>query len=273
MFRLLLCAALSTIPLGAQAHEFWISPDAYVVGPDDLVTAALRNGEGFVGSSFSYIPGRTARFDMVVDGEARPVPARIGDNPAFAVAEFPEGLLTIVHETTDSTLTYTPRDGRSGWERFVTFTEHKAMEGAPEEHLARGLPREGVTERYRRFVKALIAVGDGEGADAPAGLRTEIVAEANPYTDDLSDGLPVRVLLEGEPRADAQVELFERAPDGTVAITTHRTDGGGRAVLPVRAGHEYLADAVALLPLDPDENAGAQWQTLWAALTFAVPEA
>ena len=273
MFRPLLSAALCIAPAWAQAHEFWISPDDYVVEADGIVTAALRNGEDFAGSSLSYIPNRAARFDMVVDGATAPVPARLGDNPAFSVEGLPEGLMVIVHETTDSTITYRPKGGRTGWERFVAFTEHKAMDGAPEDHVARGLPQEGVTERYRRFAKALVAVGGGAGADAPVGLRTEIVAEANPYTDDLSDGLPVTVLFEGEPRANAQVELFERAADGTVAVTTHVTDDAGRAALPVRAGHEYLADAVTLLPLDPETNEGAQWQTLWAALTFAVPEA
>ncbi|MGR3640587.1 MAG: DUF4198 domain-containing protein, partial [Alterinioella nitratireducens] len=60
---------------------------------------------------------------------------------------------------------------------------------------------------------------------------------ANPYTDDLSDGFPVLVLLEGEPRADVQVELFDRDPDGEVTVTLHRTDAEGRAVLPVEPGH------------------------------------
>ena len=239
--------------------------------PGDRVTARFRNGEEMAGSTLSYIPGRSERFDMVVGGEIRAVPARLGDEPAFAVDGLPEGLLAIVHETVPQTLTYRPRGGRTGWERFVGFAEHKAMDGAIEAHRARGLPEEGVVERYRRYAKALVAVGSGEGSDAPVGLRTEIVAEANPYTADLSDGLPVRVLLDGQPRADAQIELFARAPDGTVAITTQRTDGDGRAVLAVAPGHEYLADAVALEPLDPEAEDGVMWQTLWAALTFAVP--
>ena len=265
-------AALCIAAAGAQAHEFWIEPEAYQVDPGMPANAAFRVGEEFSGSSFSYIPGRSTRFDMVVGGAVRPVPARMGDNPAFAVGDLPDGLLVIVHETGDAILTYAPKDGRTGWERFVRFTEHKAMDGAIEAHRVRGLPEEGVRERYRRFAKALVAVGDGAGSDRAVGLRTEIVAEANPYTDDLSGGLPVRVLLDGAPRGDAQVELFEKAPDGRVEITLHRTDAAGRAVLPVRPGHAYLADAVALVPVDPAEaDDDAMWWSLWAALTFAVP--
>ena len=261
------------LALQAQAHEFWISPDAYQVAPGETVTARFRNGEELVGSTLSFIPGRSVRFDVVVGGEARKVMARIGNDPAFEVADLPEGLAIIVHETTDGVVTYTAQDGRSGWERFVAFTEHKAMDGVPEAHLARGLSQEGITERYRRFAKALVAVGNGAGSALEVGLRTEIVAEANPYADDLSGGLPVRVLFEGSPRVGAQVELFERAlgdPEGAVSITTYTTDADGRAVLPVRVGHEYLADSVAMLPV---EAGGATWQSLWAALTFAVPGA
>jgi hypothetical protein len=39
--------------------------------------------------------------------------------------------------------------------------------------------------------------------------------------------------------------------------------------IPVKSGHEYLLDAVVLRAADPDD--GAVWETLWAALTFAVP--
>ena len=117
-----------------------------------------------------------------------------------------------------------------------------------------------------------IAVGDGAGADREAGLETEIVALANPYTDDLSDGLPVRVLYQGAPRADAQVELFAKSPEGEVEITLLRTDAEGVALLPVTPGQVYLADAVVVRPLEPVAEDDPVWESLWASLTFKVPE-
>ena len=266
---LVFAAALCIAAAQVQAHEFWIAPERFEVPEGEPVAASFRNGEKLRGSSLSFLPNRSERFDMVVRGETRPVPARIGDDPAFAVADLPEGLVVIVHETAPRRLTYADKDGRTGWERFVAFTGHKAMRGVLEAHRERGLAEEGVTERYRRFAKALVAVGDGAGADAPTGMLTEIVAEANPYADDLSAGLPVRVLMDGAPRADAQVELFEEDAEGVVSITKHRTDAEGRAVLPVKPGHSYLADAVAMRAAEGD----AQWESLWAALTFAVPGA
>ncbi len=75
------------------------------------------------------------------------------------------------------------------------------------------------------------------------------------------------------PRADAQVELFDKAPDGAVRLTLHRTDPQGRVALPVEPGHTYMVNAVALRA--PDQRHArhrAVWETLWANLTFAVPE-
>ena len=74
-------------------------------------------------------------------------------------------------------------------------------------------------------------------------------------------------------RANAQVELFEKAADGTVVVTLHKADADGIALLPVRSGYEYMADAVVMrVPSDAlASEYGAVWETLWANLTFAVP--
>jgi len=140
-----------------------------------------------------------------------------------------------------------------------------------DQHKSRGLPDTGFKEAYSRYGKSLIAVGDGAGADQNVGLLTEIVALANPYTDDLTDGLPVQVLYEGKPRANVQVELFDRAPDGEVAVTLHRTDNTGVAVIPVAPGHEYLVDSVVMRAVGPADDKGHVWESLWASLTFKVP--
>lgn len=250
-----------------QAHEFWIDAEDYTVAPGAPVTASFRNGENFVGGALSYIPGRTARFDMISGDAVSEVPARMGDNPAVALDSASEGLLILVHETTDRIVTYRE------WARFLRFVEHKAFEGVPDAHRARGLPEDTFRESYRRYAKALIAIGDGAGADRPVGLKTEIVAEANPYTDDLSGGMPVWVLLDGAPKAGAQVEMFDRGPDGEVEVTRHVADETGRVVLPVAPGHDYLLDSVAIEPLEPAADGDPVWKTHWAALTFAVPEA
>ena len=65
------------------------------------------------------------------------------------------------------------------------------------------------------------------------GMETEFVALSNPYAADFDGTMQVQLLLSGAPRADAQVEVLHRAPDGSVDVTLHRTDDQGQAAIPV----------------------------------------
>lgn len=266
--RLSLLAAAALTCLGAvsaAAHEFWISPVEYQVPADGTITADIRVGEAFSGAAYAYIPQNFRRFDLVQGDSVVPVQGRIGDRPALNMAAPGDGLWVAVHQTSDIVLRYRERD------LFVGFVTHKDFEWVLAEHAARGLPDTGFGEQYSRYAKALVAVGDGRGADREVGLLTEIVALANPYTDDLSAGLPVKVLYRGAPRADVQVEVFARDAQGEVTVTLLRTDAAGEAVVPVAAGTEYLVDSVVMRPMDPVAPDDPVWESLWAALTFRVP--
>ncbi|MGB7244425.1 MAG: DUF4198 domain-containing protein [Sulfitobacter sp.] len=266
--RLLLISALVLHSGAAFAHEFWIEPNAYNVKSGDAVKGDLRNGQEFDGISLAYFDNRFTRFDVVNGDDVVPVEGRLGDNPALSAVAGADGLMIVVHETMPSTITY------KTWEKFATFAKHKDFAKAQEDHTTAGWPTSDFKERYTRHAKALIGVGSGEGADRALGLETEFVAMTNPYADGFDGQMRVSLLYQGSARMDAQVEVFERAPDDTVAITMARTDVHGEAVIAVKPGHTYLFDAVVLRPApDSGETENSPlWETLWAALTFAVPD-
>lgn len=260
-------ACLAALPV--SAHEFWIEPLDYTVEADAKVIGDLVNGEAFEGVKLSYLPRRVARFDLLHADTLRPLDPRIGDVPGLQVAPLGDGLHVYAYQSTLSTVTY------DDWASFQRFADHKDFPDMRARHRARDLPESDFAELYSRFAKTLVAVGSGAGTDRRIGLETEIVALENPYTDaTLGDGLSVQVFYQGQPRMDAQIELFEKAADGTVTITLHRTDSNGIAALPVQPGHSYLVDAVVLREPDPGLAArtDAVWETLWASLTFAVPD-
>lgn len=258
---------ISSTATGAIAHEFWVSPQRYSVAQSDTIFADFRVGQNFKAPSYAYIPQQSTRFEIVLGDQVIPAESRIGDRPALAQRIEGKGLAVIVHETTDAKLTYTE------WDKFTGFVEHKDFAGALEKHAERGLPQTGFKETYRRYVKSLVAIGDGQGSDRNMGLRIEVIALANPYTDDLSGGFPVQIMLDGAPRTDAQIEVFARAPDDTVTSTFYRTDDQGQATFPVQPGTEYLVDSVALEPREPkDFNKDPVWHSDWASLTFKTPE-
>lgn len=262
----LLLSLLFALP--AFAHEYWLEPKNYVVSVDGILTAGLFNGEKFVGFEFTYLPQGFRRFEMALGDQVVPVQGRMGDRPALSVTSFGDGLHVVTYESAGDILTY------KDMELFTKFVVHKDFRTALARHAERGLPNADFKEFYTRHAKTLIAVGKGAGQDKAYGLETEIVALKNPYTDDVSQGMPVRVVYKGVPRADTQVELFQKDAAGVVTITLHRTNAGGEATLPVTKGHSYLVDAVVLREPEAGSTAatkGAVWESLWAALTFAVP--
>jgi len=249
------------------AHEFWIDSKKYQVENGENIAAYTKNGQNFKGVDLAYFTKRAARFESVTSGgKPEPVGARLGDSPVFDRPISKEGLFTLIYQTNPEKLTY------SEWAKFQKFADHKAFPDVLSKHRARGLSETGFKETYTRFAKGLFSVGSGTGSDAQRGLELEIVALKNPYTDELNGVLPVKVFYREMPRINAQVEIFERAADKTVEITTVQTDENGVAEIPVKSGFTYLLDNVLLR--EPSEarakETGAVWETLWAALTFEV---
>ncbi len=266
-FRAILASfVVLAAPIQGVAHEFWIEPRTYQVETGETMTATLRNGQRFAGVTIPWLDGRQKMFDWVLGDIREPFSGRAGDIPTVTLTPNRPGLLVLAAEMLPQTLTY------DEWELFQRFSEHKDLNGVAR-HQARGLPSEGFSEIFTRHVKALVAVGDGAGSDRKLGLEHEFIALTNPYTDP-GPNMRVQLFYLGEPNADQQVEIFDRAEDREVSVTTTRTDAQGIAQFPVLRGHVYLLDAVVLREPSSDVTArtGAVWETLWAAMTFAVPE-
>lgn len=251
----------------AQGHEFWIDPVKFFVAAGEPIRADLRVGENYKGAASPYIPSRFRLFELAQGDRRVPVNGTMGDRPAVKHPAR-DGLTVILHETTDSTLNY------AEFAKFEKFVTHKDADWVLEQHRARGLPESDFNELYSRYAKSLVSVGSAEGADREYGLLTELVALNNPYTDDLSKGLSVRVLYQGQPRQGAQVEVFERAPGGAVRVFTVQANASGVARVPVKAGNRYMLDSVVLREPSAEvaEKRRVVWESLWANLTFEVPK-
>ena len=265
MRKLAFIFGLLATPLGA--HELWVEPEAYVIEPNVNITANIVNGQEFEGTRLPFVPRRFTYFVNFSGSTGTKVDSRLGDNPAMSQPAIAEGLNVIAYQAKIAEITY------ETWEKFQRFLDHKDLGDQRAIHEERGFPTEGFKEIYSRYSKSLVAVGNAAGADRQLGLLTEIVALTNPYVDDMADGMRVQLFYQTQPRADEQIEVFEKANDDTVTIFTLRTDADGIATIPVKADHEYMLDAVLLR--EPSEaiaaDTGAAWETLWANMTFMVP--
>ena len=271
---LLAGASLLAAPLAA--HEYWLDPLDATPDAGGRLFANVRNGQDFAGTSLPYDPARMARLELVGADGARAVAARLGDFPAVQTDVGEAGVHVLLLDTHGKALVY------DDLARFTEFLAYHGLEGRLAEHARRGLPERGIREIYFRHAKALVRAGgpgggapDGDGAGAsgpyaPRGQPFELVPLEDPWA---SGTLSLALLSDGEPFPGAQVELFERTPDGAVTRTLARSDAAGRVRLDVSRPGEYLVNAVRLTEpgAEAREAAGdapAHWESRWASLTF-----
>lgn len=251
---------------GAQAHEFWIQPHEYRIGQGDALVADVRVGVDFRGNPQAYTPQNYIHFNTSNAGGTQPVEGRVGDMPAVNITPTQSGLQVVSLFSTTSRLT---------WDDFQKFEAFVALHGMPwvlEEHAARGLPETGFREAYTRFVKTLVAVGEGAGRDHYTGMFFELVAAANPYTDDVSGGMPITVMFKGVPLAGKQVDLFYRNAAGELSRLSVITGRNGRAVVPNLGAGEYMVNAVHMIaPFEADiARTKIVWHSLWGSITYRI---
>jgi uncharacterized GH25 family protein len=257
----LLLGALASPAL--QAHNFWIEPTAFTPAPGQRVALRLRVGQELQGAPVPRDSSLMKRFVTVgPNGAEAAVPGVPNTEPAgFTVFQAP-GLHTVVYES-----------GRSAVEleatKFETYLKEEGLEAISARRARQGKTAAPAREVFSRSAKALVAVADGSGPgfDRVLGLRLELVAEKNPYALAGGGDLPVRLLYEGKPLAGALVMALQRGRPGAVAAV--RSDSKGRATLKLDRPGLWLIKAVHMIPAPAD--AGADWESFWASLTFAVP--
>jgi uncharacterized GH25 family protein len=266
MTRIFITLAAILAALPAWAHEFWIEPVTYRVAPGETIEARTFNGEHFGGIEYGYSKAGYQQSGVVAGADARPIPGENGDKPAISTLPAGEGLNVLFHASAVSTLTY-PTMGK-----FEHFIKGKRLDWVLEVHKERRLPDEDIREAYFRFVKALVAVGDGAGSDRLIGMPYELLALDNPYTD--AGDIRFRVYLNKQPvGAGVPVFVFHKtgergAEPEKIELTT---DAAGEVTVPRMPG-DFMVNAVHIT--EPSEKLArstrADWVTLWAASNYRI---
>jgi len=264
MRRFLICATL-LLAGPAQAHDFWIQPQAFHVAAGGEAPLTLQVGDG-PDRSRSAIPlRRVTRFEVVQpDGAVRDAKTdlTLGGPEADGTVRLAGGGVHVLVLATDA--------GGKSRLPAVKFNAYLADEGlapAIEARAKAGRTGHDGDERYGRAAKALVLVGEGDGSAAlrPVGLPLEITPLANPYARPGS--LPVRVTYHGKALAGALVKLTDMARD-TETFAQARTDAAGEAVFPMPAKGEWRLAVVWTRPLGPDDD--ADFETTFSSLTFGL---
>lgn len=246
----------------ASGHEFWVEPSTFVLERDSRIGVRLCVGDGFEGWSLARNTQRIEKFVVAGPSGEQPIVGLDGSDPA-GIARF----------TTPGGYVIAYRSNRAFTElpavEFEEYLRDKGLEKIVALRKQRGASDGKVREVYSRHSKALINVGDpGDSVvDRAMGLSLELVAEPELRRAD-ADGLrSFQLLHDGKPLAGALVSATRPGTtDGDLQV---RTGADGRASFRLRAPGMWRVAAVHLI--EPPRDVAADWESLWASLTFELP--
>ena len=253
----------------AFAHDLWLVPARFSVAPGARVTVALNTGDTFPASEGAVRPERVERASVVTAAGTTLVTSfrAEGKSTVADVTAPRDGGGMVVEVVLAPVATRQPRAS------FDEFVRHEGLDEVAAA-LARQPSRRAEERRtYAKYAKTLLRVGGGAGAAAlyarPLGHRLEIVPEADPQSLGRGEPLPVRLLFDGRPLANAR--LVVGSTDAATAtqskMTGVRTDGAGRARLKtVSPGGAHYVHALHMIP--SSGGADVEWESFWATLTF-----
>jgi uncharacterized GH25 family protein len=244
------------------AHDLWIEPSAFMPAPGTRLAVRLFIGQLFRGDVFPRDPRYLVRFAVIGSGGETPIPGVPDTDPAgFLVAGRP-GLYELVYTSSHAAVELDA----------AKFEKYLAEEGLEKISALRARSGRGAAqakEIYSRCAKSLIVVGEdaGSGHDRVLGLTLELIPEQNPYTLASGQDLPVRLLYRGQPLAGAKIAAVPK--DQPARQVAARTDAQGRVRLRLSGAGVWLVKAVHMVAAPP--GSGADWESFWASLTFALP--
>jgi uncharacterized GH25 family protein len=244
----------------ALSHDFWIEPSSFRPAVGSQLAVSLRVGQNFRGDPVPRGP-LLARFVLASAAGEVPIPGLPGTDPAGFVRVSSPGYLVIGYRSNRSPITLEA-------EKFEKYLAEEGLDEPLKLRAARGERGKPGNEVYSRCAKSLVAA-DGEagaGFDRVLGLTLELVAETNPSK--LSDStMTVRLLYEGHPLPGALVKAI--ALEDSDRALEARSGRDGRVSFRLTRGGVWLVKSVHMVAAPPET--GADWESLWASLTFEVP--
>jgi uncharacterized GH25 family protein len=246
--RIAFCVALLVFAATLRAHDFWIEPSTFVPVAGATVAVRLRSGENLEGRPAVRASKWIERFVVRQDGRDQPIDGIEGSDPA--------GWL-IASGTTPAVIAYRSRPTMItlAAARFTTYLREHGLERIIELRAKRGDTTKPGRELFSRCAKAQLRGVVRE----PVGLRYEIVAEAQSAT-----AFRGRVLFEGKPLAGALV--VAQSKRNLAAPLSVRSDANGAFSFTLDQRGLWLIKSVHMV--EAPAKSGADWESLWASLTF-----
>jgi Domain of unknown function (DUF4198) len=261
--RIFVAALLLLITSTVFAHDLFLVAHPFRMEKPGSIQMAMNLAEAFPGEEQPWRKTKTLRFWLVGPGESHELTAEEGKNPTVNLSR--KGTYMVAWNGSASYIEipateFNPYVESQGYRDVIAFRKHRGQENAPGK------------EKYTRFLKAIVQVGDQltEQYAQTLDQQFEMVPLQNPYLLTPGSTLSVRVLFNRTPIAGIRVMATYDTYSKEHDVYAHRaeTDANGIAKLPISAKGVWMIRANHMLPLEEDPK--ADWQSFWANFTFEV---
>ena len=269
------------IVTAVSAHTLFLKLDSFFLEPNSTGMVALFNGN-FDRSENAIARGRMLDVSVVSSGGVvHPPESAWRDSAVFHWSPDSVDTAMLSFETGDPGtyligVSTAARMIDMNAEEFNEYLVHDGIVDAIEQREAAGKTNDEVTERYSKYVKALVQVGDARSGEwaHELGYPVEFMPLRNPYELGVGDELRVRFLRAGEPVANQLVYANYEGHQGRDAGGEHveavitRTNADGVATIPLSGTGRWYLRTIHMVetPSEPDID----YESNWATLTFEV---
>jgi hypothetical protein len=267
MLRTLVALTALAWALSAHAHEFWITPDRFLLPAPGSAILSLSVGQEFTGERVGFSRPLLAQFQHIREGARMDLRERV---PSDAVApswriDFARPGTHLVAITTEPSEIVLPA------EKFNDYLRAEGLAAVLRERARSGRSETPGRERYRRNIKTLVQVGARGDATfaARTGQRLEIMPRSDPARAHSGKPLAFTLLFDARPLPQALVKFWHRSGD-RVQVLSATTDRNGQVAFTPSEPGTWMASVVHMIPVT--DSPAHDWDSFWGNLTFAVPQ-
>lgn len=257
---ILLCLFSSAI----FAHEYWFEPETFFPAPKAKTAVHLYVGDGLIKDREErvYQPDKTDVFSLFSTSKTWDLKTSLteGQMPIYEFSADKTGNYLLAMERNWSYISLEP-------ENFEDYLVEDGMEYISKEREKLGESENPGRERYSRYIKSLLQVGNKrtDVYKKKLGMKLEIMPLENPYSKKIGDTMNFQVLFDGKPLADKTVFADNRKSE-TQKMTT---DKDGKFSMKIEKSGLWLVRLVYMQRCAKDCGE-ADWESFWGALSFGA---
>lgn len=252
--------------VSALAHEYWLEPENFFLKPGDRSVVHLYVGEALKQDEERvYQSSKTSLFRLFSAGAEFDLTSSVreDDLPLMTFSADRQGNYMLAMERNWSYITLEP-------EKFEDYLREDGMEYIIAERSKRGESKKEGKERYSRYLKSLLQVGDRRDKTFAkhVGSTLEIVPLENPYSRKAGDTLNIQVLFLGRPLAGKTIFADNRVGKD-VKTQSVMTDIKGNATIKLDRSGTWLVRLVFMQRCSKNCE-GADWESFWGSFSFGI---